>query len=218
MTGLSLRVFSIFTSIQGESTRQGRPCTFVRLAGCPFSCTYCDTREACESSGEPMSVPAIASEVVAQGLGLVEVTGGEPLAQPGTPALISALADVGLEVLLETSGALPIHELDHRVRVIVDIKTPGSGMHDRMLVANYDRLDPDRHELKLVITGRGDFDWSLQFLVERKLEGLVEILFSPARGWVDAADLAGWLIESRFRGRLQVQLHRVIWPDGEEER
>jgi 7-carboxy-7-deazaguanine synthase len=218
MTGPSLRVFSIFSSIQGESTRQGRPCTFVRLAGCPLSCIYCDTRLACREPGEPMAVPEIVSLVSARGLGLVEVTGGEPLAQPATPRLLSALADAGFEVLLETSGALSIEGLDPRVRVVLDLKTPGSGMHDRMLAANYDCLDPDRCELKLVITGRQDFDWGLRFLRQRNCEGRVEVLFSPARGWVEAADLAHWLMESRFPGRLQIQLHRVLWPRAEEER
>jgi 7-carboxy-7-deazaguanine synthase len=165
-----------------------------------------------------MRITGIIAAVSAFGLGLVEVTGGEPLAQAGTPALLTSLADAGFEVLLETSGALSIRDLDPRVRVIIDVKTPGSGMHDRMIATNYERLDPQRHELKLVVTNREDFDWGLSFLGDRDLVGRVEVLFSPARGLVEAADLAAWLIESRSPARLQVQLHRVIWPDAEEER
>jgi 7-carboxy-7-deazaguanine synthase len=218
MSGPSVRVFSLFRSIQGESTRQGRICAFVRLAGCPFRCSYCDTIAARQGHGEEMSIGNVVEKVRSFDSGLVEITGGEPLAQAGAPALLSALADAGFEVLLETSGALPIRGLDPRVRLVLDLKTPGSGMAERVHLPNYDYLDAERHEVKVVVTDRADFEWALGFLRKRGIEGRVETLFSPARGLVEPADLASWMMESGCRGRLQLQLQRVLWPDDGEEK
>jgi 7-carboxy-7-deazaguanine synthase len=212
------RVYSIFRSLQGESSRVGSPCAFVRLAGCPLSCVYCDTREARESPGEEVSVDGILARVARLGTGLVEVTGGEPLAQQDAPALLEALADAGYEVLLETSGAFPIAGLDRRVRVIMDVKTPGSGMEERFCRENLDALEKGRHEVKLVVTGRDDFDWAADLVREERLFDRAEVFVSPAAGLVSPREAADWILGSGLPLRLGLQLHRVIWPEGEVER
>ncbi len=165
-----------------------------------------------------MSLGEVVAAVRAFGPNLVEVTGGEPLAQSGTLPLLTNLAEAGFEVLLETSGALPIRDVDQRVHVVLDLKTPGSGMSERMDVANFCGLDPVRHEIKIVVTSREDFEWALRFLRELGIEGRIETLFSPVLPLVNPPDLASWILETRCRGRLQLQLHRIIWPTAEEER
>ena len=210
-----LKVFSIFKSIQGESTRAGWPCSFVRLAGCPLECSYCDTREACESEGRPFEIEGLVREVEKLGLPLVEVTGGEPLAQEETPALLSALSDAGFEVMLETSGAFPITNVDSRVRIIMDIKCPGSGMADRMHLKNLDKLIASRHEVKFVVSSKEDFEWSLRFCKEHGLGDSFDVLVSPAHGRVTLNELADWIMGSGAPLRLQPQLHKIIWPKGE---
>jgi len=165
-----------------------------------------------------MGVEQALSAAEDSGLRLVEVTGGEPLAQPATVLLLSSLADAGFDVLLETSGAFPVRDLDPKVRVVLDLKTPGSGMFERMHIDNYDSLVPGRHELKIVVTSREDFDWGLRFVRDRGIEGRVETLFSPAAGLVQPADLASWMLDASCRGRLQLQIHRVIWPSSQEQR
>lgn len=213
----NLAVFSIFKSIQGESTYAGRPCTFVRLAGCPLGCSYCDTAHVRDSSGRSMEVWAILEEVERLGVGLVEITGGEPLAQQGTPELVTALIESGKEVLLETSGAFPIDTLDGRAVVIMDVKTPGSGMSGKLVEANLDLVVDRGVEVKFVLTSRGDFDWAVNLIRGRGIEGKCELLFSPVLGEVEPGDLASWLLESGVNGRLQLQMHHILWPDGEKE-
>ncbi len=218
MSDARLKVFSIFSSIQGESTRAGRPCSFVRLAGCPLGCVYCDTREACESEGEEMEIDAIVDRLLSLGLSLVEVTGGEPLAQGRCPELLQRLVAEGFEVLLESSGAFAVRGLDPAVSLVMDIKTPGSGMSDRFVEDNLERLVPGRDEVKLVVTSRRDFDWALGFCSERGLSERAEVLLSPAAGLVRPAELAEWLLESGSELRMQIQLHRAIWPEDGERR
>jgi len=214
----TLDVFSIFSSIQGESTAAGRPCTFVRLAGCPLRCSYCDTLEARDGSGRDMTVDDVVRRVVAFRNRLVEVTGGEPLAQGGAPALLVGLADAGLEVLLETSGAFPLDGIDARVRVVMDVKTPGSGMSSSLVEGNLALVGKRAMELKFVVTGEADFHWCADFIARNGLGGRCELLFSPAAGSVPLADLAGWLLASGLDARLQPQLHKLVWPEGERER
>ncbi|MFO8073757.1 MAG: radical SAM protein [Polyangia bacterium] len=218
MSDARVKVFSIFSSIQGESTRAGRPCSFVRLAGCPLGCSYCDTREASESEGVEMQIDEIVERLRALGLSLVEVTGGEPLAQERCPELLERLVEEGFEVLLETSGAFPIRGLDPAVSLVMDIKTPGSGMSDRLVEENLEHLVPGRDEVKLVVTSRGDFEWALGLCSERSLSDRAEVLLSPAAGRVRPAELAEWLLESRRELRMQIQLHRAIWPEDGEGR
>jgi 7-carboxy-7-deazaguanine synthase len=213
-----VRVHGIFLSIQGESTRAGLPCAFVRLAGCPLRCSYCDTRDAAEAEGTSMSVAEVASIAAALGPHLAEVTGGEPLAQPGTPALLTALTDSGLEVLLETSGAFPVAGLDPRVRLVMDVKCPGSGMSGKNLFGNLLVLRPDRDEVKFVVASRDDFDWAVDLCKEHGLASRAALLVSPVPGLVSLRDCAEWVLGSGLPLRLQPQLHKIIWGRDAEGR
>lgn len=206
-----LSVTEIYRSIQGESTHAGRPCTFVRLAGCPLRCTWCDT-EYSFAAGERLRIDQIVERVQALGVPLVELTGGEPLAQKPAPALLQALCDAGFEVLLETSGAYPFAHLDPRVTVIADLKCPGSGESARNLWAELGQLRR-QDELKCVVADRADFDWALARLGQ-ELAGLqATVLWSAVAGQLQLADLAAWLLDARAPGRMQLQLHKIIWPD-----
>ncbi len=206
-----LGVTEIYASIQGESSHAGRPCSFVRLAGCPLRCRWCDT-EYSFSAGEKLSVEAVVERVLALGVPLVEVTGGEPLAQKGCPALLTALCDAGLEVLLETSGAYPMAHLDPRVKVIADLKCPGSGESARNLLTDLANLRPI-DELKIVCADLDDARWALQLLQGPLAGGRAQVLWSAVWSSLAPAQLAAWLLAEKAPGRLQIQLHKVIWPD-----
>lgn len=206
-----LGLTEIYASIQGESTHAGRPCTFVRLAGCPLRCRWCDT-EYSFAAGERQTIPQVLQAVRDLGIGLVEVTGGEPLAQKHTPALLKALCDAGFEVLLETSGSYPLAHLDPRVTVIADLKCPGSREDQRNLWPELAALRP-QDELKVVVADRQDFLWALAHL-RGQLAGLrATVLWSAVAGELAPAMLAAWLLEHKAPGRLQIQLHKVLWPD-----
>jgi|KBSSwiStaDraftv2_1062776.scaffolds.fasta_scaffold14823_7 7-carboxy-7-deazaguanine synthase len=206
-----LRVNEIFHSIQGESTHAGRPCVFVRLTGCPLRCVWCDTAYAFHE-GTPMSVEAIVERVVSYGCPLVEVTGGEPLAQPRSIELMGALLGQGLEVLLETSGALPIGAVPPGVRRIVDVKCPGSGESHRNLWENLDGLR-EGDEIKFVVASRADYDWAKDVFRERGLAAKAPVLFSAVREDLDPGLLGSWVLEDRLPVRVQIQMHKVLWPD-----
>ncbi|MEE2855869.1 MAG: radical SAM protein [Planctomycetota bacterium] len=202
-----LRVIEIYPSIQGESTRAGLPCTFVRLAGCPLRCRWCDTVYSF-TGGEMMSIEAIIEQVAETRIGLIEVTGGEPLAQPGTPQLLTSLCDQFDEVLLETSGSFPIADLDPRVGVILDLKAPGSGEESRNLWDNLPHLKSG-DELKIVIADRTDYEWARD--VYREHRPTVPTLFSPVFDEMEPAQLSQWLIEDQLPVRMQLQQHKYIW-------
>ena len=204
-----LKVSEIFHSIQGESTGAGLPCVFVRLAGCNLNCSYCDTLYAREG-GELLSREAVLERVEAYRCRLVEVTGGEPLLQEETPALVSALLDRKLEVLIETNGSLDISVLDPRAARIMDLKCPSSGETGKMRWENLAHLTP-RDEVKFVIGGREDYLWAKAVAGERIPAGPA-VLFSPAAGQLDPAELAGWILGDGLEVRLQLQLQKVIWP------
>ena len=207
-----MRVTEIFHSIQGESTFAGRPCVFVRLTGCPLRCTWCDTEYAF-FGGTDQSVDDILDTVRSYGCPLVEVTGGEPLAQPETTTLLRRLCDDGFTVLLETSGAVDTNPVDPAVRIILDVKCPGSGMTDRMYWPNVQRLRP-LDEAKFVIQDRIDYDWAKGILQRFQLADRCPVLFSPVFGTLDPRQLAEWLLEDRLTVRFQLQLHKHIWaPD-----
>jgi 7-carboxy-7-deazaguanine synthase len=205
----TLVVHEIYRSLQGESTFAGLPCVFVRLTACHLRCGYCDTRHAFHE-GETMTLDAVVERALGLGDGLVEVTGGEPLLQPEALPLLARLADAGRTVLLETSGAVDITPVDPRVRIILDVKTPGSGEVAANLWSNLDRLKPT-DEVKFVICDRPDFDWSVGQVVARGLTGRCPVHFGPAFGSINPADLAGWILETRLPIRLQLQQHKILW-------
>lgn len=207
-----MRVTEIFHSIQGESSYVGQPCVFVRLTGCPLRCTWCDTEYAFYG-GKEQSLEEILSQVEAYGCELVEVTGGEPLAQPDAVPLISALCERGHRVLVETSGAIDIAPIDNRAHVILDVKCPGSGMAGRMYWPNLDRLTM-KDEAKFVLADRTDYEWARDILAQHALPGRCTVLLSPVFGALDPRQLAEWVLADRLPVRLQIQLHKLIWtPD-----
>lgn len=205
-----LRVSEIFSSIQGESHWAGYPCTFVRLTGCNLDCSYCDTRYAREG-GVPMTLSEIVAAVEREGLATAEVTGGEPLHQPGTPELLQALLATGRRVLLETNGSLPLEPVPDGVCVVMDLKAPGSGMAAFNRWENLAELAPT-DEIKVVCRDRRDYEWARGALRDRALLGRVRASLSPVWGELDPAELARWMLEDRLDARLQLQLHRILWP------
>jgi len=209
-----LRVTEIFRSIQGESTHAGRPCTFVRLTGCPMRCVWCDS-EYTFTGGEHYSIDDIMSQVDAFGCKLVEVTGGEPLAQKEAFTLIERLCDEGYEVLIETGGYVSTAALDPRATVILDIKCPASGEETRNDLSNLERLRADKDEVKFVIADKGDWIYARKLIEEKDLQSLAKaILISPAWGQLDLQQLADWIAGSGLNVRMQLQLHKYIWgPD-----
>lgn len=206
---MPLRVNEIFHSIQGESTHAGRPCVFVRLTYCNLRCRYCDTEYAF-FEGIERPLDDIVTEVGRYGCRLVEVTGGEPLIQKETIALLERLLDAGHEVLLETSGAWPIENVPDGVRIIMDLKTPGSGMVARNRWENLRHLDAD-DEIKFVICDRGDYEWARGVVGEHGLAERHTVLFSPSWGEVDSRELAEWILADGLPVRLQLQIHKHIW-------
>jgi len=207
-----LRLFEIYTSIQGESSLAGTPCTLVRLAGCPLRCHYCDTPDALPArSGQQQTVNAICKQVKQHNQPLVLVTGGEPLAQPNCIPLLQALLTITPTLQLETSGSIDIAPVPKGVRRIVDIKTPGSGACDHNLARNLDQLRQG-DEVKFVITSREDYLWSLAQIQQNNLISLgIPLLISPAHQQLEMKQVAEWMIHDHLPLRLQPQLHKWIW-------
>ena len=206
---MALRITEIFYSLQGEASRVGLPTVFVRLTGCPLRCVWCDT-EYSFTGGAPATIQSVLAEVAKYPARQVCVTGGEPLSQKECLPLLSALCDAGYEVSLETSGALDIAAVDPRVARIMDLKAPGSGESDKNLWANLAVLN-QRDEIKIVIASRVDYEWARDVLRERQLDQLCQVLFSPAQGQIEAADLASWILEDGLPVRFQMQLHKLLW-------
>ena len=207
-----MRVTEIFHSIQGESSFAGQPCVFVRLTGCPLRCTWCDTEYAFYGGSE-QSIEDILAKVDVYGCRLVEVTGGEPLAQPDVFSLITKLCDRGYDVLIETSGAIDTAPVDARAHVILDVKCPGSGMADRMHWPNLARLTA-KDEAKFVLADRFDYEWARQTIAQHDLASRCTVLMSPVFGSMDPRQLAEWVLADRLPVRVQLQLHKLIWaPD-----
>lgn len=208
----SLRITEIFYSLQGETSSMGFPTVFIRLTGCPLRCQYCDSAYAFHG-GSKMELADILVQVASYRPRYVTVTGGEPLAQPNCLSLLQALCDAGYRVSLETSGALPILDVDSRVIKIVDIKTPGSGEMARTDLNNLRYLNTN-DEIKFVLCNRHDYDWAKAFLQEYKdAFKNREILFSPSFNQLASHELAEWIIADRLPVRLQLQLHKVLWGD-----
>jgi 7-carboxy-7-deazaguanine synthase len=204
-----LLIHEIYRSIQGESTFAGLPCVFVRLAVCDSRCVWCDTPHAF-NQGEPMTLDAVVERVRGYACPLVEITGGEPLLQAEVLLLMTRLADAGLTVLLETSGAHDVGPVDARVHIIMDLKCPDSGESARNHWPNLERLKPT-DQIKFVIASRRDFDWSVETIQAHYLERRFTVLLSPVFGAIEPVQLAEWLLASGLRVRMQMQLHKHIW-------
>ncbi len=206
-----LRITEIFHSLQGEARSVGYPTVFVRLTGCPLRCGYCDTEYAF-TGGEWMGLDDIIGQVQAYGAHHVTVTGGEPLAQKACLTLLAQLADLGLEVSLETSGALDISSVDTRVSRVMDIKTPGSGEVEKNKPENIAYLTPN-DQIKFVICDRQDFDWACEQIRDQQLTQRCEVLMSPVHATLNATELAEWVLSSGLSVRFQMQLHKLLWGD-----
>lgn len=206
----SLRITEIFHSLQGEARSVGRPTVFVRLTGCPLRCQYCDTAYAFEG-GQIMALDDIVATVSSHQAEYVTVTGGEPLAQPNCLPLLTALCDAGLQVSLETGGAMPIDGVDPRASVVLDLKTPGSLEVGRNRLENIPLLKKI-DQVKFVICDRKDYDWSRAQVQTHDLAARVdEILFSPSYEELLPAELAQWILDDHLPVRMQLQLHKLIW-------
>jgi 7-carboxy-7-deazaguanine synthase len=207
-----LRISEIFHSLQGEAATSGRPTTFVRLTGCPLRCGYCDTSYAF-NGGALFSIVDVMAQVANFPTRYVTVTGGEPLAQTECVTLLQALVDEGYQVSLETSGALPISDIDARVSIVMDLKTPGSGEVSRNLYSNIEELKPI-DQVKFVICSRADYEWARFKVDEYSLsERVCEVLFSPVYNVQPAKELAEWILSDGLDVRLQIQLHKLLWGD-----
>lgn len=207
-----LRISEIFYSLQGETRTVGLPTVFIRLTGCPLRCRWCDTEHAFKG-GELLSIEAVLAQVAQFSPRYVTVTGGEPLGQQECLQLLTALADQGYEVSLETSGAITLAQVDPRIVKVMDLKPPASGESHRNLYDNIPLLDK-KDQLKFVIADRDDYQWSVAKLIEYNLADRVsDVLFSPVSETMSSEQLAGWILEDRLPVRFQLQLHRVIWGD-----
>lgn len=206
-----LRITEIFYSLQGETKTVGLPTVFVRLTGCPLRCVYCDTTYAF-SGGEKISLDEIVSKVKAYKPRYVTVTGGEPLAQKNCLTLLTMLCDEGYRVSLETSGAMDLSEVDNRVDIVMDLKTPASGELEKNRYENIEKLSA-KDQVKFVIANREDYEWSKKQLQDYQLDSHCEVLFSPVHNESNSVDLANWIIEDNLPVRFQLQLHKILWHD-----
>jgi 7-carboxy-7-deazaguanine synthase len=205
-----LKVNEIFHSIQGESRHAGRPCVFVRLTFCNLRCGWCDTSYAFEE-GSDQTVAAIVARVAECRTRYVLVTGGEPLVQEGVHDLIGELCDGGYEVAVETGGSLDLSPLDRRAMVVMDLKCPGSGMSDRNRFENLDVLK-STDDVKFVLADRADYEWARDVIERHGLAGRVGLLLSPVHGTLHPRTLSEWILSDRLPARLQLQIHKYIWP------
>lgn len=209
---LPLRVIEIYRSIQGESTWAGLPCTFVRLARCNLRCRWCDTTYSF-TGGEERTLASILREVEHCGVKLVEITGGEPLLQSACADLAALLIEAGYEVLVETSGSLPIDILPPAAIKIMDLKCPDSGEVEKNHWPNLDALNPEQDEVKFVLASRRDYEWTRGVIREHRLETRCKaILLSAVFGEVEPCDIVDWLLEDALPARFQLQMHKFIWP------
>jgi len=211
---MTLIINEIFHSIQGESTFTGRACVFVRLTGCNLRCTYCDTRYA-YAEGRPLAIDQVVEKVAAFGCNLVEITGGEPLLQPDTGQLVKTLVGQGYQVLMETNGSMDISVIDPGCIKVMDIKCPDSGEADQCDFANLQRMSSS-DQVKFVISSRQDYLYAKKTLprLPDKLES-GNVLFSPVWDRLSGKKLAQWILEDGLNVRLQMQMHKILWPDTE---
>jgi 7-carboxy-7-deazaguanine synthase len=209
----TLVIHEIYASIQGESTFAGLPCTFVRTTGCNLRCSWCDSPHAFYG-GTRMRRSDVLEKALGLGTRVVEVTGGEPLLQPGTVPLLRELCDAGRTVLLETSGEADVSKVDRRVHKIMDLKAPGSGESHRNRWSNLDHITED-DEIKFVLADRGDYEWMRDVIRGRELsQRTPKLLASTVFGRLASKDLVAWVLEDALAVRVQLQMHKYIWaPD-----
>jgi len=206
-----LKITEIFVSLQGEGAHSGLPCTFVRLTGCALRCVYCDTAYAFHG-GTWFTLEQVLEEVGRQAPRLVQITGGEPLHQQAVWPLTDRLIQHEYRVLIETSGAVSIAGLNEAAHIVMDIKTPGSGMSGHMLMSNLDLLKPS-DEVKLVVCDREDWLWCERLIREQHLDQRFQVLVSPVAAMLDRTECAEWVLASGLSLRFQVQLHKILWGD-----
>ena len=204
-----LKVNEIYFSIQGESSKAGLPCVFVRLTYCNLRCTYCDTEYAFYE-GKDYTIEQILTEVKKYKCKLVEVTGGEPLVQEECNELMKILCDDGYDVMLETGGSLPIKNVDSRIRIIMDLKCPSSGMIKKNLYENIDNIK-STDEIKFVIGSREDYEWCKEIIKKYDLTNKCDVLFSVVFGELEPVMLVDWILEDKLKVRFQLQMHKFIW-------
>jgi 7-carboxy-7-deazaguanine synthase len=207
----TLRITEIFLSLQGETRTIGIPTVFVRLTGCPLRCQYCDTTYAF-AGGDWIEIPKILEKVKQYQTRYVTVTGGEPLAQKSCLLLLAQLCDMGYDVSLETSGALPVHQVDKRVVKVMDLKTPGSGEVDRNLWKNLEVLTA-KDQVKFVLCDEQDYNWAKNVITQHSLLEICEVLMSPSHTQLNATQLAEWILRDGLAVRFQIQLHKFLWGD-----
>ena len=208
---MALKIYEIFYSLQGETSRMGLPTVFVRLTGCPMRCTYCDTEYAF-SGGSNMEIADILAKVAEFGTKYITVTGGEPLAQKECYTLLKVLCDADYSVSLETGGAMNIAPVDARVSIILDIKTPASNEEKNMRWDNLNHVSA-KDEIKFVICNRADYDWAKAKMAELKLDEKCPVLFSPSFHDLKADELASWVLQDKLSVRMQIQMHKILWGE-----
>lgn len=210
-------VCETFVSLSGESRWQGLLTTFIRFAGCDVDCEWCDTEYARRGESTPVELEQLLSICRTSAVPRVALTGGEPLLQPELPQLCSALLVDGYDVQLETSGTRLIGDIDPRVMKVVDIKPPGARAQRGFHWGNLDLVD-SKDQIKFVLASREDYDWSLGIIAKVGLEKICDVIFSPVAGRLDPSELADWMIADRVNTRLQLQLHKQLWPTAEKGR
>jgi len=206
-----LKIFEIFYSLQGESSRVGLPTIFIRLSGCPMRCHYCDTAYAFQG-GSMMNMDDIMEAIKKYDTRYVTVTGGEPLAQKEVLSLLKVLADQNYDVSLETGGGISIKEVDPRIKIILDIKTPESGEEKKNHWENLNLIHA-KDEIKFVLCSREDYDWAKKILDQYKLTEKCHVLFSPVYQKLNTTDLGNWILQDQLPVRLQIQLHKLLWGE-----
>jgi len=206
-----LKIFEIFYSLQGESSRVGLPTIFIRLSGCPMRCHYCDTAYAFQG-GVMMDIDDIMETIKKYNTRYVTVTGGEPLAQKEVLSLLKVLADQNYDVSLETGGGISIKEVDPRIKIILDIKTPESGEEKKNHWENLNLIHT-KDEIKFVLCSREDYDWAKKILDQYKLTEKCHVLFSPVYQKLNTTDLGNWILQDQLPVRLQIQLHKLLWGE-----
>ncbi|HVT62042.1 MAG TPA: 7-carboxy-7-deazaguanine synthase QueE [Legionellaceae bacterium] len=212
----TVRITELFYSIQGESNTSGHPTVFVRLTGCPLRCHYCDTAYAFQG-GKTHTIEEILAQIAPYKTTYVCVTGGEPLAQLNCIPLLKQLCDANYKVSLETSGARDISNVDPRVMIVMDLKTPGSGEVHRNLWSNIPLLKA-QDQIKFVLCHREDYLWACEILQQHQLTDKIQILFSPSWEQLHPTELAAWILEDQLSVKFQIQLHKILWPSDTQGR